>query len=239
MLRERSDRVLVNNIDISNFKAKLITKDIQTAGIITYDDWLRSSLNPLDLGKKENYKHIKITLYIEDVDEDSALTDISNLVKQFEKCTIKFDDLSYYYDCTIVTKNHEKFGDNEGKYSLDVELKGYAYRSEITEAANRLSSKTINVSGNQETPAIVEITPSINLVDLTITGFGESFTIKNLTAGQKVVINGEDGTVLQGSANKFSDWDGWEFPRLSPGANTITFSKSSCDITIKYKPRWI
>ena len=84
-----------------------------------------------------------------------------------------------------------------------------------------------------------KLTPSINIIDLVINGLGESFTIKNLTAGQKVIISGESCTVIQGATNKFLDYDGWDFPKLQPGANTITFSKSSCDITVKYKPRFI
>ncbi|WP_238907444.1 phage tail domain-containing protein [Clostridium sp. YIM B02506] len=229
--------MLVNNVDISNFKAILLSKDIQTANIITYDDWLRNSLNPIFLGKKEQHKQINLKLFIEDTSEENALNDLSNIVNQFEKCTLKFDDLSFYYDCIIVNKNHERIA--IGRYNLEIELKGYAYKSQITETANRVSTKTINVPGNSETPAIVEITPSIALVDLVVTGPGETFTLKNLAAGQKIIVNGEDCTVLQGSTNRFSDYDSWDFPVLSPGANTITFSKSSCDVSIKYKPRWI
>lgn len=229
--------MLVNSIDISNFKAILLSKDIQTATVITYDDWLRNSLNPIFLGKQEQYKSVKLKLFIEDTNEENALNDISNLVKQFEKCILKFDDLSFYYDCIIVSKNHERIA--IGRYNLEIELKGYAYKSQITETANRVSSKTINIPGNLYTPAIVEITPSIALVDLVVTGLGETFTLKNLTAGQKIIVNGEDCTVLQGTTNRFSDYDSWDFPVLSPGANTITFSKSSCDVSIKYKPRWI
>ncbi|SHH56140.1 phage distal tail protein [Clostridium intestinale] len=229
--------MLVNSIDISNFKAILLSKDIQTANIITYDDWLRNSLNPLFIGKQEQYKSLKVRLFIEDTNDETALNDISNIVKQFEKCILKFDYLSLYYDCLIVSKNHERIA--IGRYNLEIELKGYAYKSQITEIANRVSTKTINVPGNSETPAIVEITPSIALVDLVVTGLGETFTLKNLAAGQKIIVNGEDCTVLQGSTNRFSDYDSWDFPVLSPGSNTITFSKSNCDVSIKYKPRWI
>ncbi|MFR4584880.1 phage distal tail protein, partial [Clostridium cadaveris] len=73
-----------------------------------------------------------------------------------------------------------------------------------------------------------------------ITGLEDGpITIKNLTAGKKVIINGEDGTVLENGINKFGDTELWEWPRLLPGSNTITVSKNSCDITIKYKPRYI
>lgn len=230
--------MLINNIDIANFKAVLLSKDIQTSEILTYDDWLRNSLDPLYVGKKERYKPIKLRLYIEDVNDETVLNHISNLVKQFEKCTLKFEDLSFYYDATIVNTSHEEIV--TGAFILEVELKsGYAYKIEVVETANRVSNKTINVGGNSNTPAIVEITPSANLIDLVVTGLGEPFTINNLTAEQKIIINSEDGTVTQNGDNKFLDYDGWEFPRLVPGANLITFSQVNCDINIKYKPRWI
>lgn len=230
--------MLVNNIDINKFKAILTSKDIQTAIVTTYDDWLRNSLNPLYLGKKERHKVIKLKFFIEDTCEENALNDISNLVKQLEVCTLKFDDLSFLYDCIIVNKSQERI--TIGRYTLEVELKSsYMYKPQIVELANRISSKTINVPGNIETPAIIEITPSVNLIDITISGFKENFTIKNLTAGQKVIVNSEDCTVIQNNINKFNDFNGWEFPTLQPGANTLSFDKNSCDITIKYKPKWI
>jgi phage-related protein len=173
------------------------------------------------------------------LNEEERLNNISNLVNVLNRSTLKFDDLSFYYDATIVNKNHTKHSRN--LWSLDVDMKApYAYKGEIVETASRVNTKTINVPGNLQTAAIVEVTPSINIIDLTITGLGESFTIKNLTAGQKVIINGEDCTVIQNGVNKFGDFDGWEFPKLNPGANTITFSKNSCDVNIKikYKPRW-
>ena len=72
--------MLVNNVDIANFKAKLLKKDIQTSEIIIYDDWLRQSIAPLYLGKKEKYKQIKIQLWIKEVDDESCLNGISNMV---------------------------------------------------------------------------------------------------------------------------------------------------------------
>ncbi|MDC4242595.1 phage tail family protein, partial [Clostridium tertium] len=101
-------------------------------------------------------------------------------------------------------------------------------------------SKTINVSGNLETPAILELTPSIDLIDLTINGLDEeAIILKNLKANKKLIVNGEEGTVTVDGVNKYSDTDMWGFPRLKPGANTITVSKNNVDITIKYKPRYI
>ncbi|MDP4144164.1 MAG: phage tail family protein [Bacillota bacterium] len=227
----------VNAIDISNFKAKLLKKDIQTAEVIIYDDWLRNALNPLFMGKKEKYKQIKIQLKIKDIDDENALNNISNFIKQLEKSTIKFDELSFYFDCTIGSKSQERKA--KGKYILDVELKsGYAYKSTVTETMNHVSSKTINVSGNLDTPAILTVTVPSDTTSLTITGFGDSITLKNLKANIPVVVSGEDCTVLQDSSNKFGDTDMWDFPVLQPGSNTITVNIANCTISISYKPRW-
>jgi len=231
--------VLVNNIDISNFKATLFKKNIQTATVIIYDDWLRNALTPLYLGKQETYKQIKIQLIIEDTSDESCLNDISNLIKQFEKCTVKFDDLSFYYDCTIVNKSHERIVSTF--YILDIELKsGYAYKSAIIETLNHVSSKTITIPGNIQAPAIITITSPIDTISITLTGFGsESIIVKNLKANIPVVIDGEVCTVISNGLNKFIDTDMWEFPTLQIGSNTIGTSSANCVINISYKPRYV
>lgn len=230
--------MLVNNIDISSFKAQLLKKDIQTAEIVIFDDWLRQSSDPLYLGKKEKYKPIKLEIFVDDTTNEAALNDISNLTKQFEKCIIKFKDLSFYYNCTIVSKSHVM--KSIGKYILNVDLKSsFAYKTEIIEALEHVSSKVINVPGNQDSPAIVEITPTIDMVDITVTGLGDTFTVKNLTANKKVIVDGENGLVTTNDVNKYNDTEIWKFPELKPGANTITVSNANCIINIKYKPRWI
>lgn len=138
--------MLINNTDISTFNATLMLKDIQTADVVIYDDWLRNALNPLFMGKQEQYKQIKMQLFIDDATDEQALTDISNLIKQSEKCTVKFDDIDFYYDCLITSKNHIRL--TKGKYTLDVQLKsGFAYKDAVTEPMVNVTSKVINVSG--------------------------------------------------------------------------------------------
>jgi len=189
--------MLINNIDIASFKALLAIKDIQPADVITYDDWLRNALNPLFLGRHERFKKLNIQLVISDVDDNGALNNISNLVKQLEKCTIKFDDIDFYYDCTIASKSNEKL--TNGFYTLDVELKsGYAYKPAITETMNNITAKTITIPGNLPTPAVVTITPSIDTISVTLTGLSKNpITVSNLHANTPVVIDGEKCTVTE------------------------------------------
>lgn len=235
--------MLINTVDpLVSFNAKLLEREIQTAQVITYKDWLRKALSPTIEAQEQNYIAIHLKYLVQCLDDNTALTYISNLIALIKDSTIKFEDIDYYYDVLIKDKSTQRFSEGvQGKFELTVELEsGYAYKSQIIETANRMASKTINIPGNINTPSIVEITPSINLINLVITGLSDDpITIKNLTAGNKVIIDGEAGTVLQGGANKFSDTDMWEFPKLTPGADTITFSQVNCDINIKYKPRWI
>ena len=112
---------------------------------------------------------------------------------------------------------------------------------------NRITSKTITVGGNHIAPCIIEITPTGDIIDYTITGAArnkitgtaEPIKLTNLKTGKKVIINGEDGTILQDGQNKYGESDFWEFPTLAPGRNTITVSNALCNVTIKYKPRYL
>lgn len=230
--------MLINNTDISNFKATLLSKSIQTADVTIYGDWLRNALNPLYLGKQEKYKQIKLQFLIEGTTEEDGISCISNLIKQLEKCTLMFDDLSYLYDCTIVNKNNVRIV--PGKFTLDVEFKSsYAYKAAVVETLNHVNSRTINIPGNLPTPAVVTVTAPVDTISLIVTGLGDSITINNLKANIPVVIDGEACTVLQNGLNKFADTDMWSFPTLQPGANTITLSSSNCVVSISYKPKWI
>ena len=231
--------MLVNNIDIASLNSRLLTKDIQTANVVTYDDWLRNSLKPIYMSKQEQYKQIKLKLYIKDIDEESTLTDISNLVKQFEQCTIKFDDLNYYYDCLLVSKTHERIA--PGIYNLNIELKsGYAYKAEVIETLNHIVSKILNVPGNLATPAIVTMTVPLDTTSITLTGLGfDTITIYNLIANIPVIVDGESCKVMSNGLNKFLDTEMWNFPTLQPGANTINVSCANCVINISYQPQFI
>ncbi|MDM8310842.1 MAG: phage tail protein [Clostridium cadaveris] len=237
--------MLINNINISQFGAKLVKKTLGTSEIIVNKELLKSISSSIILSVDEENAILQCIFLIE-ADTLQSLEELkSHFVKQLEVSILKFDDLDFYYPCTIQGLSNDYVGidTTSDKHIGKIEcilLSDYKYKTEISENINRLASKTINVSGNKDTPAIVEITPSISLVDLIITGLADdSITIKNLTAGKKIIINGEDGTVLENGINKFGDTDLWEWPRLKAGSNSITVSKNSCDITIKYKPRYI
>lgn len=232
--------MLINGIDISTFKAKQLNVDIQPSTINISREWVKKSLLPTSLGKYISFKPIKVELLFQNETKDKVLLDVSNLMSKItDLVDLTLDGYSHKFRCFMDNSSIEKTIDNR-VLKLLLEFQGFEYGNEVVETANRVSTKSINVTGNLETPAIVEITPSIDIIDITIQGLDiNPIVVKNLKQGKKVIINGEEGIILQDGVNKFADTVMWDFPKLKPGTNTITFSKNSCDLSIKYKPRWV
>jgi len=230
----------MNTIDIKNFNAKQLKVDIQTSQLSNESEWINKTLSPIFLENKIKFKDIKVELIFKGDSRDIILKNISNLMSKLTKeVDLKLDGYSNRYKC-ILTGNETVKTVSKNAYKKNLEFIGYEYGNEIIETMNRITTKTINVSSNTETPAIVEVTPSIDIIDLTINGIADDpITIKNLKGSKKVLIDGEECKVTVDGVNKFGDTDMWEFPRLKPGANTITVSRNIIDINIKYKPRFI
>lgn len=232
--------MLIDNVNISNFNAMQTNADIQNSSFSNESEWLKNSLTPIFLENYIGFKTIKLELYFRGNSRDETLKNISNLMSKLKKeVVLKLDQHSNYYKCIL--NNHEIVKTSiRFAYKLNLEFKGYEHGDEAVELMSRITSKTINVVGNTETPAIIEIVPSIDTIDLILTGLGDNpITIKNLAMSKKIILDGESGIVTQDGVNKFADTDLWNFPSLKPGSNTIKVSRNTVDITIKYKPRWI
>lgn len=230
----------VNNIDISKFNAKQLTVDIQASSIEVENDWLDKSLTPIYLATKIKYKPISIVLYLRGKGRDDILNNISNILSLMKnKCVLDLDGYRNSY-VSCLTEHEAEKTIRKDRYKLNLKFSAYEIGDEVTEAINRILSKSINVKGNSATPCVVEITPSTDLIEFNIQGLAnDPIIIKNLKKGKKIIFNGEEGTVLEEGNNKYLDTDFWEFPFLLPGTNIVTLSKNNCDIKIKYKPRYI
>lgn len=233
-------KLSIDNVDPKVYGFKFLRKEMKLPIFETFgQEWIKESFEPMIGEQKRRYTPI-ICYFIFSGDENNYETMKSVFIEKILRCTLKFSDSDYYYKCIFDSESKiEKIG----PYNIEIGINFNIYskiKQEVTETMNRITSKTINVSGNLETPVILEVTSSIDLIDLTINGLDEeAIILKNLKANKKLIVNGEEGTVTVDGINKYGDTDMWGFPRLKPGANTITVSKNNVDITIKYKPRYI
>lgn len=233
-------KLSINNIDSKVYGFRFLRKEMKLPTFEKFgQEWVKESFEPILGESKRRYTPVTC-FFVFSGDENNFETMKSVFIEKILNCTLKFSDSDYYYK--VIFDSETKI-EKIGPYNTEIGITFNIYskiKQEVTEVMNRITSKTINIAGNQATPAIVEITPSIDLIDLTITGLDYNpIILKNLKANKKLIVNGEDSTVTVDGVNKFSDTDMWGFPKLSPGANTITADKSSVDITIKYKPRYI
>ena len=178
--------------------------------------------------------------------KDAELT-VSNIISDCMSGTIELDNMELELQGEL--KEAEKEFLTRWNYSLKLIFRAWDKAESEVSITTSNSGKTIDVEGNQETPCIIELTPSGAITTYTIkgaardpvTGEAEDIVIKNLSAGKTVIIDGEACTVTEDGANKYADTEMWEFPTLVPGSNILTFVSSSvsCSVTIKYKPRYI
>lgn len=232
--------MLINN---SNANAKynmvLNEKKISPSKTDCNLQWLKSALTPVLLEKETKFCDIECKFTMEANTEDEFWQKFSEFNKDTIECIIKFNNINMLYKC-YVKEIKEPTRITPYNWEFTCNWVGYKYKDEIVVDIRKELSKTIDVKGTLKTPLILEITPSADLIDLVINGLAnDPITIKNLHANKKIIIDGKEGTVTEEGINKFKDTDLWEFPFLVPGVNNITLSKNSCNVAIKYEPRYL
>lgn len=166
-----------------------------------------------------------------------------------QEVEVELDSQPGYYYYGIATVSTKKENNVITSFVISITADPLKYTDPISTTLENASSSALSVSGDYETPCIIELIPSGAITKYTIkgaardpvTGEAEDIVIKNLSSGKKVIIDGEACMVTEDGANKYADTEMWEFPTLLPGSNTISFISSSvtCNVTIKYKPRYI
>lgn len=232
--------MFINDTDIKKFGAKVQRKVISHTPSIKSMKWLSSSSSlPIEEGEQRDLKPLDIRLLFEGKDREEIHNNYSNFMSKINSCDIRFKDLSHNFKSFLVSEVPEESGIDEWLF-VDLNFLVYEYGGEISKSFNNVLSFTIDNIGNQTTPCIVEITPISDIIDITLEGLDDDpIIIKNLKANKKVILDGVQGLVTVDGVNKYGDTDMWDFPRLKPGANVIKISRNSCDINIKYNPRFI
>lgn len=241
----------INKKHISEYGLKPKNIEIGIPATLSVREQIPGTNRYINTGNKGIFgqRNIKITFDYEGNYAEwlSGIEEISKDVNGVE-VEIELDAKPGFFYFGIASVTTIKDNDFISNFEINVTADPFKYKDYVSVSANVTASKTITVQEDYPVPCIIEIIPQVNVISsLTIkgaarnkiTGELEDILIKNLTKGNKVVIDGENGTVTEGSSNKFADTEFWEFPSLLPGNNEITFSNTQSNITIKYKPRYI
>ncbi|MGL5558816.1 MAG: hypothetical protein ACRDC3_06660, partial [Paraclostridium dentum] len=155
--------MLINNIDISKYNARVLDVNIQNSSISNLSDFdIKNKLVPLFLKSKVALNNITVTLLINSLDKRQYYLDKSNLLSNMiDSFDIYFKDRNLKFKCVLVNQaDQPSLRQIRGRFQLT--FIGYNLENEVIETINRITSKTIDVTGNIKVPIKLEIAPVID-----------------------------------------------------------------------------
>lgn len=91
----------INNIEISNYSAELIDRQVSTQNIDSITNWYAGTNEGNLLRQQNDFKSILLTFLVTETTEDAAYKKISALTEELRKCQIKFDDINLLFSCYL------------------------------------------------------------------------------------------------------------------------------------------
>ena len=231
--------MLINGKDIAEFGGKVLSYTALPAQKdYTYEFLNDNALTPVRV-RNSKRKFKVITLEIEIWADTEWQFDIytGKLTSELTDCEMVMDDRE-----SVIYQGHiqsvpeiEMITSASGKLAYEI----YAICLGKEVSYTFTDSITIQVTGNSETPAILELTSNVNMQDLQITGLTKKpIIINSFLRDLPLIIDGDKCLVTQNGQNMFSNCNMWQFPTLIPGTVKVELS-TSCNAVLKYKPRYV
>lgn len=233
--------MIFNGINqVQKYGVVVLDKGLGTTDIENYFEWNENSLESIKLkDTKFTYNNLNPRLLIEGTDETDLDKKISNITTECSSGKLEYQDFGLRFDVELTNTDVKAINAVACELTLTYKV-NCKYENETTVIHNNTTQFTINNNGNADVYCRVEITPSVSLIDLVVSGLTDkAFTIKKLEANKTIIIDRNSGITVDGN-NKFNDIEGmWEFPTLNKGENHIKLSKSDISIKIIYKIKFI
>lgn len=93
--------MLVNGTNITAYKAELLDRAISTTVVHSITDWLDEATEGSLLRQSYDWRNIKLTFLIREIDEDKAYKRISALTEALKDCVLRFDDIELDFPCVL------------------------------------------------------------------------------------------------------------------------------------------
>lgn len=241
--------MLIDGWDISNADARQWNVTPGFHEIKNDSEWERGSPIPALFKNEIGFKPIKVSLLIKKNGGRQAILGrcseiLSHLLGPVD---LTLDQFAHNF-CGILSKYSHNEKSMDHWHILTLEFDGYEYdKTETVQTFKGTTDFVVLNTGNILTPVIIEITPQIGAASMKLSGIcrdeitGEDLpvTIRELTAGNKVMLNGKTGLFTQNEQLKSKDIDIWQLPTLLPGSNRILIDNNRMDITIRFHPRFM
>lgn len=241
--------MLIGSWDISNADAKQWNVKPGFHSLKNKSEWNTGAAVPVLFQSEIGFKPFSVILVVKTEGGRPAIlsrcSEILSHLTEPQELTLDGFDHKFY---AVLTKfGHEETAMRRW-HKLTLEFQGYEYaETETIQSFSGATEFVVANAGNIVTPAIIEITPQIGVASIQLTGIcrepetGEDLTvtIRELTTGIKVVLDGSKALFTQDGQLKAGDIDIWERPTLLPGNNTITINSNRMDITVRFHPRFM
>lgn len=239
----------LGSVDISKFNAKQFRVTFEQSELDNDTEWLRGAALPIWDNNFRKSKQIKTELLVYGSGREAIRNNISNIVAAcaLEPVEITLDGYSRKFKAQLKDASVDEGSDAARRryQHLTLTFEGYEHGDEVTTSGAGVSSLTVNNPGNVISPLILQITPTIGISSLAISGITRdsqsgaalTVTVDKLTTGNTVILNGVTGLVTESGSLK--EIDMWALPTLEPGSNTITFNSNRLNVTATVLPIYI
>lgn len=240
--------MLINGKDITEYgKVKQWRVDIKPRKMDHDSEWPRGSPVPIFQTPATTFKDFTITLMVYGSGREDILHRISNILADLTDVTeLTLDGWEHKF-CGVLEEADVKELSDTSRHrfqQLELQFSGYEHGDKVTETANGTGTIQITNPGNMVSPAILELTPTIGAASVEITGICRDsntdadlpVTIKNLTTGKEIVLDGITGLITEDGELKAGDVDMWELPTLLSGTNTITVNTEYVNLKVTVLP---
>lgn len=238
----------INGKDITGYgKVKQWRVDPETRKLKHDSEWPRGSPLPLFQTPAPEFKEITVTLMVYGSGREDILIRISNILADLTDITeLELDGWEHGF-CGVLEESEVKELSDISRHrfqQLELQFAGYEHGEEITATANGTGTIQITNPGNVISPATLELTPTIGAASLEITGICRDsntgtdlpVTVKDLTTGNKITLDGVTGLITENGNLKAGDVDMWELPTLLPGSNKITVDTEYMNLKVTVLP---
>ncbi len=249
----------INGWDISEANAKQWNVHPAFSSVKNSSEWAKGMLSPIFLRGDIGFKTIKVVLLVRGPDREGVLQNCSMILAkmngiihmELDGFLHKFCGVLTKYDFTENPMGRQRVSNNQkSKLTLTISCYEYAENQDgtpFTESFSRETEFVLVNPGTYYTPCVVKLTPSAEIVELNLSGISRDIntdeemcvTLKNLTPGNTIILDGEYGIFTEEGTDKSADIDIWSLPMLKPGENKITLDSIWLDVNVEYRPRYM